>query len=205
MTSFYTKHEALINKVKARLSPKRFEHTLGVCRMTEILAEQCLPKRKNELAVAALLHDIAKELTVEEQMQIISKEHIILTPADTTAVLHSYVAPYIVKNEFSDFATPDILSAVANHTVGAADMSVFDEIIFLSDYIEEGRTYNDCVETREYVLSSLIDGNLEANLNVLHTACVMSIDRTCKNLVEKGKIVNPRSLDAKEALLSKIN
>lgn len=205
MMSFYTKREALISKVKARLSSKRFEHTLGVCRMAEMLAEQCLPDKKCELAVAALLHDIAKELTVEEQMQIIGKEHINLTPADTTAVLHSYAAPYIVKNEFSEFSTPDILSAVANHTVGDADMSVFDEIIFLSDYIEEGRTYKDCVETREYVLSSLIDGNIEANVNILHRACVMSIDRTCKNLLEKGKIVNPRSLDAKKALLSKIN
>ncbi len=201
----HIEREALALKVENRLSQKRFEHTLGVCRMTEILADYCLPDKKNELAVAALLHDIAKELTFEEHMRIINDEHIILTSADTSSVLHSYVAPYVVKNEFPEFATPDVLSAVANHTVGDAAMSVFDEIIFLADYIEEGRTYKDCVRTREFILSSLVDGDYDGNINVLHKACVMSIDCTCKNLLEKGKIVNPRSLHAKDVLVSKIH
>ena len=204
MSEFEKAREELILKIKPRLSGKRFEHTLGVCRTAELLAEHCLPSEKEEICFAALLHDIAKELSLEEQLSIIKAEHIELTDADTSPVLHSYVAPYVVKRDFSKFATPKVLSAVAKHTVGDADMSVLDEIIFLADYIEDGRTYEDCVTTREFVLSSLVCGDIASNVNVLHKACVMSMDLTCKNLAERGKIVNPRTIDAKKALLAKI-
>ncbi len=204
MTDFDIKLEALTLKIKSRLSDKRFEHTLGVCDMARLLAEHCLPDAKDEICFAAMLHDIAKELSTEEQLSIIRREHIELTAADTPPVFHSYVAPYIVTSEFPEFATPRILSAVEKHTVGDVEMSVFDEIIFLADYIEMGRTYKDCIETREFMLSSMVDGDIAGNVNALHKACVMSIDRTCKSLFEKGKPVNPKSLDAKKSLLSKI-
>lgn len=204
MTDFNTKLETLTLEVKARLSKKRFEHTLGVCDMALLLARYCLPDSRDELCFAAMLHDIAKERPTEELLDIMQKEHIELTEADTPPVFHSYVAPYIVKREFPEFATPRILSAIGKHTLGDACMSVFDEIIFLADYIENGRTYEDCVETREFMLSSLVDGDIAGNVNALHKACVMSIDRTIKSLVKKGKTVNPKSLDAKKVLLTKI-
>lgn len=36
---------------------------------------------------------------------------------------------------------PDILKAVAIHTVGAKDMSLLDKILYVADYIEEGRDF----------------------------------------------------------------
>lgn len=205
MTNFNTKLEALTLKIKTRLSEKRFEHTLGVCAMAELIARYCLPEAREEICYAAMLHDIAKELSVEEQLDIIRKEGMQLLPADTPPVFHSYAAPYIVARDFPELATPRILSAIAKHTVGDSCMSVFDEIIFLADYIENGRTYKDCVQTREFMLSSMVDGDISANVNALHKACIMSIDRTCKSLIEKGKTVNPKCLDARKALLSKIS
>ncbi len=204
MTDFEVTRENLSRSLRAKLSKKRFEHTIGVCRMAERLAEYCLPDDRDEICLAALLHDVAKELTAEEQLKIIYDKNISLLPADSASVYHSYVAPHVVKNEFPEIATPKILSAIEKHTVGDADMSIFDEIIFLADYIEEGRTYPDCVKTREFVLSSLVDGDVVNNINVLHRGCIMSIDLTCKSLLERGKIVNPRSFEAKKALEAKI-
>ena len=199
------KNKILSSAVKERLSPKRYTHTAAVADAAKRLSSYCLPDSENEIEAAALLHDIAKELSVEEQLDIIRKEGMQLLPADTPPVFHSYAAPYIVARDFPELATPRILSAIAKHTVGDSCMSVFDEIIFLADYIENGRTYKDCVQTREFMLSSMVDGDISANVNALHKACIMSIDRTCKSLIEKGKTVNPKCLDARKALLSKIS
>ena len=204
MNGFDIERESITLKVKSRLSHKRFEHTLGVCQMAQLLSEYCLPKMEDQVFLAAMLHDIAKELTTSELREIISKEEIFLTEADTAPVLHSYAAPYIVKRDFPEAATPEVLSAVAKHTVGDTDMSVLDEIIFLADYIEPGRTYVDCIATREFMLSSLVKGDVLASVNALHKACIMSMERTCKKLLEKGEIVNPKTMDAKNALMVKI-
>ena len=58
--------------VRARLSPKRFSHTLGVKKCAELLGSRLLPDSICELSAAALLHDISKELSPDEQMRIIS-------------------------------------------------------------------------------------------------------------------------------------
>lgn len=196
--------ESLMSQVQSRLSAKRFEHTLGVCKMAELLSDFCLPDDREEIFIAALLHDIAKELSESELRDIIAKAGIVLTDADTAPVLHSYAAPHIVRKDFSQFATSEILSAVEKHTVGDSEMSVFDEIIFLADYIEDGRTYKDCVDTREFILSSLSKNSVVESVNALHKACIMSMERTCDSLSKRGAIVNPRTLDAINSLRNKI-
>ena len=164
----------------------------------------CLPDDREEIFIAALLHDIAKELSESELRDIIAKAGIVLTDADTAPVLHSYAAPHIVRKDFSQFATSEILSAVEKHTVGDSEMSVFDEIIFIADYIEDGRTYKDCVDTREFILSSLSKNSVVESVNALHKACIMSMERTCDSLSKRGAIVNPRTLDAINSLRNKI-
>ena len=205
MSGFGKKLGALELKVKSMLSSKRFEHTLGVCNMAGILADYCLPRDKDEIIAAALLHDIAKELPNDRLVAMINEEGIVLNSADAPPILHSYAAPHVIKSEFPEFATQNILSAVFNHTVGSIDMTVFDEIIFLADYIEEGRTYKDCIETREFMLSSLVKDNVEESINALHKACVMCMKRTCDSLLGKGAVVNPKTLDAINALTIKIH
>jgi HD superfamily phosphohydrolase YqeK len=102
------------------------------------------------------------------------------------------LAPERIKRDFPDLATPDILSGVFNHTIGAPDMSVFDEIIFLSDYIEQTRSYESSVKLREYVLNNMKAENPLQNVEILHRACVIAIDNTVLHLIneKKAKSVN---------------
>jgi predicted HD superfamily hydrolase involved in NAD metabolism len=204
MINFNVERESVIAEVKQRLSERRFEHTLGVCEMAELLSSYCLPEDGEEIFFAALLHDIAKELTEYELRDVIVKEGIVLDVSATTPILHSYAAPHIVKRDFPQLATPKILSAVAKHTVGDECMTVFDEIIFLADYIERGRAYRDCIATREFILSKLVKGDVSASVNALHKACIMSMELTCNKLLEKGQTLNPKTLYAKKALMAKI-
>ena len=186
---------------KDMLSDKRYNHTLGVEDMAAHLGSVLMPNMVDELRVAALLHDITKELSYEAQISLIESSDTECTKEDllTTPALHSFsAAPYIIQN-LEEYATQNILSAVANHTLGNADMSIFDEIIFLSDYIEQGRNFPACIAVRNYVFEN-INPQKSQNENVyaLHMACLDSINHTIESLHNRNEHVNVRTIITKE-------
>ena len=188
----------LSGRVKARLSEKRFKHTLGVEFAAIRLGELILPDQINELRCAALLHDIAKEYTTDKLIDLIQNNGYVLSDEDMkcVSVLHSFAAPIIIKRDFPEFATVKILSATEKHTTGDDGMSVFDEIIFLSDYIEDGREYDDCIEVRNYFYSNVIEGEYLNNERILHVSSLLSIEKTVSKLKETKRPINARTLNA---------
>ncbi len=197
--------KALRDEVKSRLSEKRFRHTLGVEKMAAYLGKFCLKDKIQSLRAAALLHDIAKELSPDEQIDLIRKGAIRLSEEELLSIptLHSFASVYLIKRDFPKFSEKNILLACKNHTVGAPRMSVFEEIIFLSDYIEEGRTYEDSVSVRNELLASL-GNNRSKNLKALHFATLSTLERTISHLEETKKRINPKTLLTKIAFSSKI-
>ena len=193
---------SLREEVKKRLSDRRYAHTLGVLNMAEWLAEKCDPEHLPEIRVAALLHDITKELTVTEQYDLL-KEYGIFIPEGEgpgEAILHSVTAPLMICRDFPKFASNRIMSAVRVHTTGSPDMSVTDKIIFLADFIEENRTYPECISLRSFVLSSMQDGAFELNLKTLNEASLRMIESTLLHLEEKGREVDPITYETRDEL-----
>ena len=198
--------DALSAEIKSRLSPKRFEHTLGVVRAACDLSRYCLPDKLYELKLAAYLHDVTKELPLKEHYEILSRSGVLLAREDmnTEAVLHSYSGACIVKRDFPNLATDDVVSAVYNHTLGSPDMTVFDEIIFLADYIEDTRIYESSMAVRKFVLEGMRDGCTSANVKILHEACIKAIDNTILHLIQSKKAINSKNILTRNALLGKI-
>ena len=193
--------------VQGMLSDKRYVHTLGVEDMARELGSVLLPDKTNELRVAALLHDIAKEIPYGEQIAMLKSSDLQYCEEDirTKAVIHSLAAIPVIKTTFSEYATPDVLSAVANHTLGSENMSVFDEIIYISDYAEAGRTYHTCKAVRQYLLENISSSNTyEQNVLVLHTASLSSVESTINALNERGESINSKTFLTKEFLLRMI-
>lgn len=199
--------EALRCEVGKRLSEKRFAHILGVEKMAVLIGEKIMPEAVDSLRVAALLHDISKEYSEAEQFDVVKKHNLVLTDEDlaTPPLWHSITAPGVVNDEFPEYADEDILSAVGNHTVGSPDMSVFDEIILLSDYIEEGRRYKSCIDVREKFLSELIEAkNKEDCVMALHRAVVTSLDNNINEFVSRGQSFHGRTKATRDAILAKL-
>ena len=65
--------------IRDKMSERRYVHTLGVEKMAKYLGDIIIPKHTNELCVAALLHDITKELTYEEQVHLLEESEISCT------------------------------------------------------------------------------------------------------------------------------
>ena len=188
------------------MSYKRYRHTLEVEKTALILAKYCLPEKKFEISAAALLHDITKEFSLADHNRILEKYNYLLSEEDqkNPQILHSFSAPFAVKELFPEFYSDDIASAIEKHTVGDFVMTVFDEIIFLADFIEPTRSYESSVDTRDFVFRNMALGDKEHNTKILHKACIMEIDFTVSHLNRSGKTIHTKSQLAKNGLISKI-
>ena len=201
-----TQIDLLRREVCQRLSEKRFYHTLGVEKMAVLIGGYCMPESVDKLRVAALLHDISKEYSEAEYFEIIKRNNITMSEDDLSAppIWHSITAPCVVKSDFPEFADCDVLSAVYNHTVGSPDMSVFDEIILLSDYIEEGRTYKNCVILREKFLAALEKTkDTDEAIMALHMAVLESLENNINEFVSRGKGYHHRTEMTRDAIKAK--
>lgn len=190
--------------VSLYLSPERYRHTLGVEKSAAWLSSFFFSEEAGrEISAAALLHDIAKELPKEEQLRLIREGGAPLTEEDlsTPTLYHAFAAPALIRRDFPRFATENILSAVFAHTTGRANMTLFEKIIFLSDYIEEGRTYPSCVEVREQLLHALSEG--VSPQEALDRAVLSTLEQTLLSLTERALPVNSRTAAARDALLAR--
>jgi len=197
---------ALRRRVSEKLSKKRFSHTLGVERAAAFLAKKILPEKESEIRAAALLHDITKELEEKEQIDIIRSLNNEVSESDMLcpSVYHSLTAPFVIKSDFAEFADEDVLNAVYNHTVGAPDMSLFDEIIFISDYVEEGRTYPACVEIRERLITGITERRaLSERISLLHDATIDSLNNTIVSIVKRGGFLHEKTVMTRNAFLGR--
>ena len=185
----------LREEIKKRLSPKRYDHTLGVETAAFTLGSYLLPEKIQQLRCAALLHDVAKELPQEEQLALISTESRVLEcELEFKSLYHAFAAPELIRRDYPELASQDVLSAVFYHTTADACMSLFDEIIFVADYIEPGREYPECIETRETLVASLNKSeSIEDKILALHRAMYSELTNTVAHLNERGAPVNPRT------------
>lgn len=126
---------------KKRLSAKRYQHTLNVRRMAVKLAKRW-GADPEKAALAALLHDTAKELPREEMLQILNDNAIMAENAQNrpSPVWHGICAAILAQTQWG-VEDEEVLSAIRCHTTGKPGMSLLDEIIFLADMTSAERDY----------------------------------------------------------------
>ena len=156
-------------RVSQWLSKKRFKHTLGVVESASHLAK-LYGVDVEKARLAALLHDCAKELPLEEMQNLVRAES---HEADEELLsngnlLHGLAGMIRAKQEFS-ISDADVLEAIRVHTTGKIHMSKLDKVIFLADYIEPNRDFPGVDELRnvsELDLDNTIIHLIEQNLSI---------------------------------------
>ena len=180
--------------VKSKMSLKRFTHTLGVVEMSEKLAKTYNADIE-KCKVAALLHDICKEMDME-YIKNICKNNFIneLSEEDleNNEILHGFAGAYYVKNELG-IDDKEILSAIKYHTVGEKNMTLVEKIVYIADAIEYGRNYPSVVKIREETYKNLDRGIL------------MEIEHKEKYLESIGKKSHPNTDELKKEILKELD
>ncbi|GAK30592.1 HD superfamily hydrolase [Weissella oryzae SG25] len=154
MNIFAGNRNDLLEKIKAAMSVKRYEHVLRVETMALQLAEKWgVPA---EIAsIAALVHDYAKERSDGDFLTVIREKQLspTLIPWGNN-IWHGIVGAEMIKDDLK-IMHEDILDAVRNHTTGAVYMSKLSQIIYMADYIEVGREFPGVAEVRALAFEDL--------------------------------------------------
>lgn len=196
--------DTLREQVRNSMSERRFVHTAEVEKMAVRLGELYAPDKLDVLAVAALLHDITKEKSTEEQLSLLSSHNIELKAEDRLSpkTLHARTAVIFVKERFPFFATEEVINAIRRHTTGSADMTLCDMIIYLADYIDMSRTFDDCVFLREYFWGKdPRDMEYGERYRHLLQTLAISFDMTIKALIEEKSVISVETVEARNALI----
>jgi len=158
------KYEKLYEDVKSILSEKRFKHTLGVVKRAEEYAV-IYNIDVEEAKLAALAHDIAKEISKDESYKRLEEYGIELDEIEKQNfnLVHSKLGAAIAKEEYG--MNDEMISAIKYHTTGRENMTMLEKIIYLADATEENRKYlfnDDELSLNELV--ELIKKDIDAGL-----------------------------------------
>ncbi len=175
--------------IKKRLSAERYNHSINVAKEAGRLAEKwdCSVEKA---WIAGLLHDIARDISPGVLLQKAKENNLITNEVELwePVLLHGPVGAHIVREELGiDEAV--LLRAIANHTVGAPQMTLMDKILYLADMIEPARQYPGIEELRSLVL---ID---------INEAMLWGFDSTLRHILQKEGFIHPRTVEARNYLL----
>ena len=165
----------------------RYEHVVRVARSAELLAmHHGIDTRKARLA--GMLHDLARLYSATRLLQECELRHM---PIDAFEREHPIVlhAPLGAKLASEAFGVRDteVLSAIEKHTLGDAEMSPLDCVVYLADALEPGRAF-DARETLWQLALADLD-----------TAMLATLENSLDYLRRKGLAAAPQTLAAVKA------
>ena len=181
MSEKYTEYK---NILQERLTPKRYNHSLCVAdeavRLAKKYGGDC-----EKAYLAGLLHDITKNATQEEHLQIFSRFDIMLNDIEKNAekLWHAISGAAYIENVLK-IDDKEIITAVRYHTTARAGMTQLEKLLYLADFTSADRDYDDIDVMREKVEISQ-----EAALDY-------ALSYTINDLVSRGK---PLHLDTVNA------
>ena len=182
-----TVHEAK-RLAKKTLSARRYTHTSNVAAAAESLAVRWGANEK-KACLAAWLHDIAKESSREDLLQLLGQDAIMAksTMERPLPIWHGPCAAILAKTSLG-VQDEEILSAIACHTTGRVGMTLLDKVVFLADVISEERNFAGVEGIRR-----LAKRNLDA-------AVVAAMEENVRYIIGKGKKLDTDTVEALQAL-----
>ena len=179
--------------LKNTLSEKRYLHSVSSMKKAKELANEY---NEDELTamLTTLAHDIAKEMTEDEQREYAKKNGIELDDFDMMqkTMLHGKVGADIVAKKYG--FTKEMQDAIFYHTTGRANMTLLDKIVFLADKSEEGRKEESADELRRIIKEEGLD-----------RAILWDIDYySLPRFIEKQKLIHPESIYARNDIILKL-
>ena len=180
-----------LEALRQRLTPKRLVHSLGVEKMAVDLAQK-YGEDAEKAAIAGLLHDYAKYISDEQMLAYAREFGIPLCHAyeEQPNLLHGPVGAKLTERELG-ICDAQVLAAIAHHTTGARGMSRLEEIVYLSDLLEENREFDGV----EQLLQALDFG--------LEQALERALTHELAYLKEKGGEVHPDTAAAYQWVIEK--
>ena len=179
--------EQLERVVVSLLKPSRVAHVLG-CRDTAVELAKRWGADPTDAARAGILHDITKALDGPLQLTLCAAYGKILDDFSRKypKTLHAFTGALVAERIFGE--NRRVVSAIANHTTGKAEMNVLETIIYVADYIEPNRAFPGVEQLRQLAFQDL------------YGALRLGLEMTLEHLKQQGSEVSSQSREALEWL-----
>lgn len=170
--------------LESRLNKGRFYHSLCVADEAKRLAEK-YGGNEEKCYLAGLLHDITKNSSPEEHLEIFKNNNITLSDIEMSAekLWHAVSGAIYIKNNLN-ITDEEILDAVRFHTTAKADMSLTAKILYLADFTSKDRNYPDV-----NIIRNLVDKSLDE-------AFIYALKYSIIDLTERSKAIHPDTVAA---------
>lgn len=174
--------------LKNNLSEGRANHCIRTMQMCEKMAK-IYGADVEKAKLAGLAHDIAKEFTDEENLKYVEENGIEIDDIErrNLKLIHGKLGADICKKKFG--FDEEMQDAIMYHTIGKENMSLLTKIVFISDLIEEGRSFSDVEYIRNLAYKNL------------NKAILYALDKAIKKCVEKEKVIHINTILARNYLL----
>lgn len=179
--------DELTRRVAMLYDPKRFTHAVG-CAQTAVTLARRYGADADNAARAGILHDITKALRGKDQFALCERFGIPCLKQCVPDVLHGYTAAAAAREIFGE--NEDVCSAIYWHTTGHGNMTILEKILYLADYMEPNRDFEEV-----HTLRDLAENDLDK-------ALLYGLELSIRDLTRRGKIIDPNSAEAYEFLKS---
>ena len=187
MTKTYEEMRAILEQ---QLTPSRYQHSLGVADTAAALARR-FGMNEERARVAGLLHDCGRAYETAALPMEARRRGIPIGKIESAMplLLHAYVGAYLIYEVYgvNDAA---IAQAVWRHTVGGANMTALDKIIYYADMVEPSRTYPEVEHLRELTRTASLDEMMLVGL----TESIIFV-------AQKGGLIHPDMITARNELI----
>ncbi|MGL5348092.1 MAG: bis(5'-nucleosyl)-tetraphosphatase (symmetrical) YqeK [Peptostreptococcaceae bacterium] len=182
--------EEIYNRVSEMLPQKRFIHSLNVAKCAVELSK-VYGLNEESAYIAGITHDCAKYLTEEKVNYYVNKYKIKLDEFEINniALSHSLIGSYIALNEL-EIKDEDIISSIKYHTTGKENMTMLEKVIYMSDLIEENRSFPGV----DLLRKKTFEGELDE-------ALLISFNNTIKFVIDNNQLIHPRTINARNYLM----
>ena len=174
-----------------KLDEYRLYHSECVSECAAVLAEK-YGADIEKARLAGLMHDVMKNASAHEQLELMEKSSEKLSKVDLTnhKVWHQLTgAEYLRQSGI--ITDEEILGADRWHTTGRADMTLLEKIVYTADFISADRDYPDVGVVRKLADSSLEEA-------ILYTSRY-----TVKKLVSSDLPIHPATVECYNSLVMK--
>ena len=170
--------------LRSKLDDYRYIHSLGVADSARQLAG-IYGADEEKAYFAGLLHDVMKNASRDEQLDIIEKGGITLTAVEKNnpKLWHAIAGECYLRTHMG-ITDPEILGSVRYHTTGKAGMALLEKIIYVADYISAERNYPDVDIMRDLAIN-----------HSLEEASLYSLQYTFMKLTPEKGIIHTDSVD----------
>ncbi len=146
--------ELLKKEVEEKLKkhPNRLLHVLGVYETAVKLARH-YQIDEEKIGISAIFHDYTKYDAMSDQIKWLTKEEIVRYKT-YPMMYHALSAAKVLEMTYN-IHDQDILDPIKSHVWGKKAMSMYEKIIFISDYAEPNRTFFDPHEIYDLALKNI--------------------------------------------------